>query len=178
MQSILVINDKQLVNADVFGEKLIGHGDGIVPEFPPCDGVNLGAGSECLGNRLRRIAGLHHMARKQTDEFSLCVHDREGTESEFLLLDEFEYVGDVQIGGDLDRILNQSLDVVFHTADLLELLALRHVIVNQPQAAVERHGDCHPGLGHRVHVGGDDRDIQLETIGQSRIKLRQSGEHL
>ena len=45
-QMIFVVHDEQFMNAEMFGEKCIGAGDGIFAEFFLIDGLDLGAGRE------------------------------------------------------------------------------------------------------------------------------------
>jgi len=49
--------------------------------------------------------------------------------------------------------------------------------MDEAQAAIERHGNGHPRVGDRVHVGGNDGDVELEAFGQPRFKLRLAREH-
>ncbi len=44
--------------------------------------------------------------------------------------------------------------------------------MDEAQAAVERHGDGHARFGDRVHVGGNDRDVQVQALGQRGVELR------
>ncbi len=56
--------------------------------------------------------------------------------------------------------LDEAVDVALDSGDLRNLLLWHHVVMDESHAPVERHGDCHPALGHRVHVGRDDRDLK------------------
>ena len=62
--------------------------------------------------------------------------------------------------------------MIFHAADLGELLAFRHVVMDQAQAAIECHGDGHARFGHGVHVGRNDRNVQVQAVGQLHVELR------
>ena len=70
------------------------------------------------------------------------------------------------------------MHVVFHPAQLGELLLFRHIVVDKTQPAVERHGDGHARLGHRVHVRRDDRDIEVQPFGEPGVELRVTRENL
>jgi len=88
------------------------------------------------------------------------------------VFDEFEHVADVLFRRNLDGFLDQSVDVVFDAADLGQLLAFRHIVMDEAQPAVERHGDGHARFSHRVHVGGDGRNVQMQIFRELRVELR------
>ena len=150
---VVVVHDEQFVNAKMFVEKFVGARDGVLAEFLLGDGVNLCAGREGVGDLAFGVARLDDVAGKQTDEFALVIHDGKSAEAEFFLLNQSQHVTDELVGRDLDRFLNQPVNVVFDAADLGKLLALRHVVMNEAEAAVGRHGNGHARLGHGVHVG-------------------------
>ena len=71
-------------------------------------------------------------------------------------------------------------DRVHHHAGF-ELLHLRHlgglrfgveVAVDHADAAGLRHGDGEPRLGHRIHGGGQDRDMQADRAGHAGARHR------
>ena len=97
-------------------------------------------------------------------------------EGKALLRNQLQHLADQLLGRHFDRLLDQAVDVVLHAADLGKLLPLGHVVMDQPQPAVERHRDGHARLGHRVHVRGDDRDVQVQTLRQGRVELRVAGQ--
>ena len=47
-----------------------------------------------------------------------------------------------------------------------------------PDAAFLRHGDGEARLGHRVHGGRDDRDIEADGAGDLRCDVRLAGHDL
>ena len=135
-------------------------------------------GREGVGDLAFGVARLDHVAGKQTDELALVIHDRKGAEREFFLLDHFQHVADELVGRDRDRFLNQAVNVVFDAADLGKLLALRHVVMDEAEAAVGRHGDGHARLGHGVHVGRNDRDVEAQIFRELGVELRVARENL
>ena len=44
--------------------------------------------------------------------------------------------------------------------------------MDEAEAAVERHGDGHARFGDGVHVRRNDRDVQLQTVGERGVELR------
>jgi len=82
------------------------------------------------------------------------------------------------VRGDLDRLLNQPVNVVFDTADLGKLLVLRHVVMDEAQAAVGRHRDGHARLGYGVHVRRNDRDVEAQIFRELGVELRVARENL
>jgi len=120
----------------MFVEKFVGARDGVLAEFPLGDGVNLGAGREGVSNFALGVARLDDVAGKQADEFALVIHDGKCAEAEFFLFNQSQHITDELVRGDLDRLLNQPVNVVFDTADLGKLLVLRHVVMDEAQAAL------------------------------------------
>ena len=82
---------------------------------------------------------------------------------------ERQHVADKLVGRNFDGFLNQTVDVIFHAADFGKLLAFRHVVMDEAQTAVERHRDGHARFGHRVHVSGDDWDVQVQVLRELRV---------
>ena len=70
------------------------------------------------------------------------------------------------------------MDMVLHARHFRELLFLGHVVVDEPEPTVQRHGDSHACLGDGVHVGGHQRDVEMKTLGQSGIYLALFWENL
>ncbi len=66
--------------------------------------------------------------------------------------------------------------MVFHADHFVELLLLRHVVVDEPEPAIQQHRDGHAPLGHGVHVRGDDRDVELKAVRERGVELRVAGE--
>ena len=176
VQNVMVIQHQQLVDAEVFGEKFVGARDGVLAQFLAGDGADLRAGREGLGNFLGGVARLHHMAGEQAEQLALVIHHREGAEPEFLLVDQAQDIADEHVRRHFDGVLDEALHVVFHAADLGELLPLGHVVMDEAQPAVQRHGDGHARFGHGVHVGGHDGDVEVQAFGQAGVQLRVAGQ--
>ena len=100
------------------------------------------------------------MSGQQADQFSLVIDDGKGAETEFFFFDQRQHVTNELIGRNSNGILDQAVDMIFYAADLGKLLPLRHVVMDETEAAVKGHGDGHARFGHGIHVGGDDRYVQ------------------
>ena len=150
---VVVVHHQQFVDAGVVGEKLVRDGNRVGAELAFADGLHLVARDEGAVDLLGGVARLEDVAREQADEFAVVAHDGEGAEGVALGLDQLDHVAHGLIGRDGDRLLDESVDVVLDAADLLELLLLRHVVVDQAKAAVERHAGGHARFGDGVHVG-------------------------
>ena len=171
VQMVVVVHHEQLVDAEMLGEKFVGARNRILAQLLLGDGVNLLARRQRLNDFLRGIARLDDMAGKQADQLALFIHHGKRAETEFLFLNQFQHVANKLVRRDLDRVLDQTLDVVLDAAHLRELLALRHVVMDQAEAAVERHRNGHARLGDGVHVGGDGRDVQLQAVRERGVEL-------
>ena len=172
VQMVVVVHHQQFVDADVLGEKFVGAGNRVLAQFLFRDGVDLRARRQRLGNFLFGVTRLDDVAGKQADQLAFFIHDRKRAEAEFFLLNQRQHVADELVGRDLDGFLNQAVDVVLDAADFGKLLAFRHVVMDEAEAAVERHGDGHARFGHRVHVGRNDRDVQVQIFRERGVELR------
>ena len=178
LQPVLIVHHQQLVNARMRREELVRLGDGIAAQFLFIQRMDLAARRERLGHLACGVALLDHMARQQAHQLALAVHHGKRAERKSLLRNQLQHLLDQLLGGHFDRLLDQSVDVVLHAADFGKLLPIGHVVMDQPQSAVERHRDCHPRLGHRVHIRRDDRDVQVQSLRQDRVELRVPGQDL
>ena len=169
---VLVVHHEQFVDAEMFGEEFVGPGDGVLAQFLLGDGVDLRARCEGFGDLAFGVARLDHVAGKQTGKFPLFIHDRKRAETEFFLLNQRQHVADKLVGSDRDRLLNQAMDVVLDAADFGKLLALRHVVMDEAEAAVGCHRNGHARFGHGVHVGRNHRDVEAQILRERRVELR------
>ena len=117
VQMIVVVHDEEFVDAEMFCEKLIRPRNRIFTEFFSGDGLNLFTRRQRLNDFLGGVTRLDDVTGKQSQQFTLFIHDGKRAEPEFLFLNEFQYVTDELVGGDLDWILDQTLHVIFHAAD-------------------------------------------------------------
>ena len=74
-------------------------------------------------------------------------------------------VGQRLILGQCHRIIHDPAFEPFDAAHLLLLLFNVEIAVDHPNAARLRHGYRHPRLGHRVHGGGQKRDVHRHRSG-------------
>ena len=172
------VDHEHLVDANVVAEKLVGVSHRIIAEIAFLHGGEPGARGHGFGHLLGAITLLDDAAGQQTDQATLGVDHREGLKAESPLVDHGEHVAHIQLGRDGDGILDQAVDVAFDARDLMYLVLRRHVAVDQPEAAVERHGDRHARLGDRVHVGRDDRNLQTHRLRELRGKVGVLGQDL
>ena len=166
------------MDAQVLGEKFVGPGDGVLAQILLADGMDLRARGEGVGDLAFGVARLDHVAGKQADEPALAIHDRKGAERKFAFLDHSQHVADELVRRDGDRFLDQAMNVVFDAAHLGQLLVLRHVVMDEAEAAVGRHGNGHARLGHGVHVGRNDRNVEMQVFREPGVKLRVTRENL
>ncbi len=87
-------------------------------------------------------------------------------------------VGNKVVRAEVERIGNNAVLRALHAVNLLRLLLDGHVLVDDAQTAFARHGDGRLGLRHRIHGRRQERDIQLDLIGQIRFQLYFLGQHL
>jgi threonine dehydrogenase-like Zn-dependent dehydrogenase len=124
---------------------------------------SLGAGWLTAGSDLDLIV-IYDPAGQEAEEGAARIDDRKGRKLVALFLDELDDVSDRLVGLDGHGVLNEAVDVILHAGHFLYLLLERHVVVDQPETAVERHLDGHARLGHRVHVRRHDRNVQIEAV--------------
>ena len=88
------------------------------------------------------------------------------------------HTGNAKFGHQIIRILQRMLrrqgkrvadDAVFrtlHLIDLIRLLLNRHILVNNADASLTCHGNCHPMLGDRVHSCAHHGNVQMNLLGE------------
>ena len=177
-QTIVGIDDEHFVNTDVGGEEAVGGGDGILRGGGGGLGDEGGARGHHFGDAFGFVALFDDVAGEEPGETASGVDDGERGKRETLGLDHGQDVADEQIGSDGNGVLNEAVDVAFDAGDFLHLLLGRHVVVNETEAAVERHGDGHAGLGDGVHVRGNDRNVESQRFGERRGGVSRLGENL
>ena len=106
------------------------------------------------------VSGFHHAAAKQASKRTVFVGDRKCAELIALFFDQLDYVADVYIRCDGDRVWEESIDVILDACNLRNLLFLRHVIMDYAHSAATSHGYGHSVLGDGIHVRRDDRNIK------------------
>ena len=92
----------------------------------------------------------------------IVADDREGAEGVALGVDPLEHLANRLVWGDRDRFLDQAVDVVLDAADLLELLLVRHVVVNQAKPPFRA---MPMAMRDSVTVS-----MSAETIGMCRVR--------
>ncbi len=175
-EAVFVVDDQELVDAEVLVEELVGPGDRIGLEFALGDGLDIGAGHHGLADLAGGVPGADYVAGEEAEEVVFFIDDGEGAEREVAFLDEGEDIADEVIRGDFDGLLDEAVDVVFDAGDFRELLALGHIVMDEAEAAVEGHGDGHPGLGDGIHVRGDDGDLEMKALRESGLERGVAGE--
>ena len=111
-------------------------------------------------------------AREHAREAPLFVEDRVVAEIERLRLARGEDVGDLLRRDERDRVADEAVEVLLDAKDLLGLAFRREVLVDDADAAEHRHGDRHARLGHGVHRGAHERDVEAHTGGEARGDVR------
>ena len=79
------------------------------------------------------------------------------------------------VGPDGDRIDHHAAFEALHPADMLGLFLDAEVLVDHAHAAGLGHGDGEARFGHRVHGGGDQRNAQLDRLGQAGAGIDLAG---
>mgnify|MGYP003334670250 CR=1 FL=1 len=87
------------------------------------------------------VALLDGAARQEAKEGAVGGRDGEGAEGEAVALDAGENLGDGIVGRDHRGVADHAVDVLLDATDLGDLIGLGHIVVQQAEAAVERHGD-------------------------------------
>ncbi len=131
------------MNAEVVGEKLVGDFNRILGDFFFRKRIDLVAGAHGLGDEALSISGFDDSAGQQAEEFVVRIDHRERTEAVAAVGDPIHHLADLLIGGDFDRLLDETMDVVLYPGDLSDLFLIAHVVVDEPEAPVERHLDGH-----------------------------------
>ncbi len=119
------------------------------------------------GDGLRRVGLEAEVAvREDADEDARVVDDRHAGDP--VALHELERVGD-----EVARPKRHGLDDhprlrALHLVHLGDLILDREVAVDDADAALPRQRDREARLGHRVHRGRDERDVQRDRRRQPR----------
>ena len=132
-----------------------------------------------LGHRLARIGGEAHVAvGEDADQLAgaLAVgafHHRHAGDA--MALHQRQRVGQRRVGRDGDRVHHHAAFEALHPAHLLGLFLDGEVLVDHAHAAGLGHGDGETGFGHGVHGGGDQRNAQLDRLGQAGAGIDLAG---
>ena len=103
---------------------------------------------------------------ENADQLSVRVRHRHA--GNLVLLHHLQRLGDRLPRPHGDRVDDHARFRALHFVDLFRLLLDRHVLVDDTESALLRHGDRQARLGHRVHRRGDDRDVESNVAGQTR----------
>src|SRR3712207_8476276 len=73
-----------------------------------------------------------------------------------------------------DTATTEIYTLSLHDALPICLRLRLQVAVDHAEAPVLRHGDGHAGLGHRIHGGGDDRQVEADGADRKSTRLNSS----
>ena len=87
-------------------------------------------------------------------------------------------VGERRVGRDRDRVDHHAAFVALDRAHRRHLFLDRQIAVEHADTAQLRHHDRHVGLGHRVHRGGQDGDVERNLARHLRPRVGHARQHL
>jgi hypothetical protein len=90
----------------------------------------------------------------------------DGKAADLVLAHEVEGFLQALVGVDGHRVGDEDRLGLLHLPHLLGLLGDGQVLVDDAEAALARHGDGGPELGHGVHGGAQERDVDRDGLGQ------------
>src|SRR5690554_285821 len=138
------------------------------------DFFQAGAFFDCYQAIFRRhdgrygIAGIGHDTQVTTghdaDQLAIFNHRKAG-ETQFAGLGQ--QIDGFHVGSDSYRILHNGSFVALDLAHFGSLLFDGHVLVHNANAALLGHGNGQTGLGHGIHGGGQQRNIDFDIAGQA-----------
>ena len=111
--------------------------------------------------------------RDHADHFAL-LHDRESRHP--MLLREREELSHRDIGRYRHRVAEHPRLVALHFGNFRGLLLGGEILVDEADAALLRDGDRERRLGHRVHRGRDERDVELDVARQPGLEADIAGQ--
>jgi len=177
--AVLAVDDEQLLDP-VLMQQLLGLF--LTHPFAHRDEFVLG---HQLRDALARVGGKAHVAIGQdADQPARAVagalHHRDAGNPMFL--HQIERLLQRRVGLDGERVHHHARLEFLDLTNLRRLHLGLHVAMEHADPAGLRHGDGHGGLGHGVHGGGDDRDIDGDRLGDAgadvdigRHDVRQGG---
>ena len=103
----------------------------------------------------------HITVRNDADQFAILCDRHTGN---MVFVHQFVRIRQGVVRSEVDRIHD---DAVFRTLDQLHfsgLLINAHILVNDTDAALARHGDRHFCFSDGIHAGAHDRNIQCDIL--------------
>ena len=162
----------------MLGKETVCRIDGGASEVLFADGFELVSWGHRLGNGAGGVAGADDVSGEKSDQAAFWVYDGEGSEGELFGFNEFKDFPDGLLRMNANRILDETVHIIFDPADLGELLLLGHVAVNQSHPSTAGHRDGHVRFGDSVHVGGHDGEREMKRRGQCGGGVRVFREHV
>jgi hypothetical protein len=120
-----------------------------------------------LPHRLLRIGGEAHVAVGQdADQLAIRLHHRDAGDA--VTLHHAERILQRLVGPDGQRVHHHARLVLLHQAHFVGLALDVEVAVHDADAARLRHRDRQTRFRHRVHGGGDQRNVQRDERSKPR----------
>ena len=135
-----------------------------------------------LGDRLLGIGREAHVAVGQDADqlagaaIAAALHHRNAGDA--VRLHQVERLGQLGARADGERVHHHAGFEALHPPHLLGLHLGLEIAVDHADAAGLRHGDRHVGLGHGVHRGRDDRDVERDVAGDAAADIDLGRQHL
>ena len=165
----MLIDDEQLLDPELMQKAL---GLALLHALAHGDQAILG---HQLGDGLARVRGEAHVAvGEDADELALLASGAaldHGHSRNAVLLHQRKGVGKRLVGKDGDRVRHHPRFELLHLAHLIGLRLGREIAVDDAEPADLRHGDCHARLGHRVHRGGEEGNVQPQLTRQASAHI-------
>ena len=134
---------------------------------------------------LRRHDGRHRRVALRLEPQVAVRHDADevlalddGHAGDVLRARERDDVANRRVGRDRDRVVNDAALELLDLLNLARLILRRHVLVDDADAAFLRERDREPRLGHGVHRGRDDGDVQAQGARELRLQLHFARQNL
>ena len=127
-----------------------------------------------FAHRLHRVVGKTHIAvGEDAHQLSRRIDHRNPADA--VLRHQCLRLAQRGIGRDRDGVDHHAAFKALHPADCGALLLDRQIAVQHANPAQLRHYDGHLGLGHRVHRGGQHRNVEGDAARQPCPRARLAG---
>ena len=101
------------------------------------------------------------------DADQMLIRSHDGNTADLVLLHQCQRIAYGIVLGNSDRVVDHTVFGTLHLPHVSRLLGNRHILVNYADTAFAGQGDSQRRLGHRIHGGRYDRDVELDVSGKT-----------